>query len=67
MESFFSTFKREEYNTKNYNDFDEMEKSIESYMKYYNDYRPHQTLKNKTPSQYENDYYNENKNTTYYK
>lgn len=57
MESFFSTFKREEYNTKNYNDFDEMEKSIESYMKYYNDYRPHQTLKNKTPNQFECNYY----------
>lgn len=56
MESFFSTFKREEYNTKNYNDFEEMEKSIESYMKYYNDYRPHQTLKNKTPNQFESEY-----------
>lgn len=61
MESFFSTFKREEYNTKNYNDFDEMEKSIELYMNFYNDYRTHQTLKNKTPNQFESDYYNENK------
>ena len=57
MESFFSTFKREEYNTKNYNDFDDMEKNIGSYMKYYNEYRPHQTLKNKTPNQFESDYF----------
>lgn len=57
MESFFSTFKREEYNTKNYNDIDELGKCIDEYMKYYNEYRPHQTLKNMTPNQCENDYY----------
>lgn len=59
MESFFSNFKREEYNGKHYEFFDELEESVASYMKYYNDYRPHQTLKNKTPNQFENDYYNE--------
>ncbi|MBQ9790699.1 MAG: IS3 family transposase [Clostridia bacterium] len=57
MESFFSTFKREEYNTKIYNDFDDMGKNIDSYMKYYNEYRPHQTLKDKTPNQFESDYF----------
>lgn len=57
MESFFSTFKREEYNTKNYVDIDELEKCIDGYMKFYNEYRPHQTLNNMTPCQYENDYY----------
>lgn len=53
MESFFSSFKREEYNSKQYEFFDELEESVNSYMKYYNDYRPHQTLKNKTPNQFE--------------
>lgn len=67
MESFFSSLKREEYNGKHYEFFDELKESVASYMKYYNDYRPHQTLKNKTPNQFKNDYYNENKNTTYYK
>ena len=59
MESFFSTFKREEYNTKNYNDIDELVGSIDEYIKIYNEYRPHQTLKGKTPSQFENDYWTE--------
>lgn len=61
MESFFSSLKREEYNGKQYEYFDELEASINSYMKYYNDYRPHQTLKNKTPNQFESDYCAENK------
>lgn len=57
MESFFSNFKREEYNTKNYEFFDELQASVDSYIKHYNDYRPHQTLKNKTPNQFETDYF----------
>ena len=57
MESFFSSFKREEYNSKEYKYFDELEASVDSYMKYYNSYRPHQTLKNKTPNEFEEDYY----------
>ena len=59
MESFFSSLKREEYNGKHYEFFDELEEIVASYMKNYNDYRSHQTLKNKTPNQFENDYYNE--------
>ena len=58
MESFFSSFKREEYNSKQYQDFEDMEKNIDEYMKFYNEYRPHQTLKNKTPNQFESDYFN---------
>lgn len=58
MESFFSTFKREEYNGNHYEFFDELEESIKEYMYYYNDYRPHESLKNKTPNQFEIDYYN---------
>lgn len=57
IESFFSNFKREEYNSKQYEFFDELEESVDSYMKFYNDYRPHQKLNNKTPNQFENDYY----------
>jgi transposase InsO family protein len=44
MESFVSSFKREEYNGKDYEYFDKLEESVASYMKYYNDYRSHQTL-----------------------
>lgn len=59
IESFFSNFKREEYNSKQYEYFDELQESIDSYMRFYNEYRPHQTLKNKTPDQFELEYYNE--------
>ena len=31
-------------------------------MQYYNEYRPHQTLKNKMPDAFENAYYIENEN-----
>ena len=27
-------------------------------MKFYNEYRPHETLKNKTPNQFEEEYFN---------
>ena len=57
MESFFSNFKREEYNAKHYEFFDELEASVDSYMKYYNEYRPHQSLNNKTPNQFEEEYF----------
>lgn len=56
MESFFSSFKREEYNSKVYEYFDELEVSVDSFIKYYNEYRPHQTLKNKTSNQFEEEY-----------
>lgn len=56
MKSFFSNFKREEYNTKNYEFFDELQASVDDYMQYYNDYRPHQSLNNKTPNQFEREF-----------
>ena len=59
MESFFSSFKREEYNSKEYEYFDDLKNSVDEYMKYYNEYRPHQSLKNKTPSIVEDEYYSQ--------
>ncbi len=56
MESFFSSFKREEINANNFEYFEELKECVDSYMQYYNDYRPHETLKNKTPNQVEDDY-----------
>ncbi len=56
VESFFSNFKREEINHHSYEYFEELQESVKEYMNYYNDYRPHSSLKNKTPNQVENDY-----------
>lgn len=57
VESFFSNFKREEYNSRTYEYFEELEHSVDSYMKYYNEYRPHKTLNNMTPNEYERAYH----------
>lgn len=57
MESFYASFKREEYNTKEYEFFEDLENSVNSYMEFYNNYRPHESLKNKTPNQFEAEYY----------
>ena len=59
MESFFSSFKREEYNSKEYEYFDDLKNSVDEYMRYYNEYRPHQSLKNKTPNIVEDEYYSQ--------
>lgn len=57
IEAFFSNMKREELNSNNFEYLDEVKECIDKYMKYYNDYRPHDSLKNKTPSQAENEFY----------
>lgn len=62
MESFFSNFKRDEYNTVHYKFFDNLKASVESYIQYYNDYRPHNTLNNLTPNQFETEYYRKKDN-----
>ena len=62
----FLVLKEKEYNHKDYEFFDNLIQSVKSYMKFYKEYRPHETLKNKTPNQFEEEFYtNElNKKTT---
>lgn len=59
IESFFATFKKELINLKAYDTFAQLKADIDEYMDYYNNYRPHRTLNNKTPSKFEQDYYEE--------
>lgn len=40
--------------------FDVHKESIDEYIDFYNDYRPHAALKGKTPNEFENDYFNNN-------
>lgn len=58
MESFFSSFKREElYRTKYRSEY-EFRTAIDTYIDFYNNQRPHKKNKHRTPYQKEVDYYN---------
>jgi putative transposase len=57
MESFYSSFKKEKYNSRNYKFFEGLQKSVDEYIVHYNNYKPHQALKNKTPNEYELEYF----------
>lgn len=52
-ESFFSIFKKEEFCRTNYRSEKELYQGIDRYIIFYNEKRPHTTLKNKTPEQFE--------------
>ena len=55
-ETFFSTFKREEAYRKDYTSEQHFRKSVEEYIRFYNEVRPHQTLNYKTPQAFEDAY-----------
>ena len=58
MESFFGSFKREalyRYRFKTEKDFFQ---SVETYMTFYNEKRPHSILMNQTPAKFEAKYFN---------
>ncbi|MCL2798223.1 MAG: IS3 family transposase [Firmicutes bacterium] len=57
VEAFFSNMKREELNFHNFEYFDDLKECIVKYMEYYNGYRPHNSLKNKTPNQIEQEFF----------
>lgn len=55
-ETFFSTFKREEAYRKDYTSEQHFRRSVEEYIRFYNEVRPHQTLNYKTPLAFEDAY-----------
>jgi len=55
-ETFFSSFKREEAYRKGYTSEQHFRRSVEEYIRFYNEVRPHQTLNHKTPQAFENRY-----------
>ena len=52
-ESFFASMKREEIYRNQYKSEKQFAKSIENYVDFYNNRRPHRTLNYKTPDQFE--------------
>ena len=57
-ESFFASIKNEEFRRSFYNTEDELRTAVQEYIKYFNDYRPHQRMGFQTPNQVERDFYN---------
>lgn len=60
MESFFASMKREELYRRKYNSENELFRSIDDYIVFYNDKRPHYKNCYKTPTQKEAEYTKEN-------
>ena len=58
IEGFFSNMKQDDLNSRNFEYLDDLKKAVADYIKYYNNDRPHNTLNNKTPNEYEEEYYN---------
>lgn len=56
-ETFFATFKREEAYRRDYTSEQDFIKSVDRYIQFYNNLRPHQTLQYKTPQSCEDEYY----------
>lgn len=56
-ESFFATFKKEEAYRREYTSERSFCKSVEQFVRYYNEVRPHQTLKYQTLQAFEEKYY----------
>ena len=52
-ESFFASFKKEELYRKDYHSETAFMSGVDSYIAFYNNQRPHQTLRNLTPCQAE--------------
>ena len=55
-EAFFASFKREEAYRREYTSEQSFRKSVEQYIQFYNEVRPHRTLRYKTPQTFENAY-----------
>ncbi|MDD5937996.1 MAG: integrase core domain-containing protein, partial [Clostridiales bacterium] len=56
-ETFFGTFKKEEAYRREYTSEQSFRKSVEQYIQFYNEVRPHQTLKYQTPQAFEDKHY----------
>jgi len=57
IEGFFSNMKKEELNRNKYYHFDDLKESVEEYVEFYNEYRPHETLGDIPPNKFEENYY----------
>lgn len=57
-ESFFASIKKEDFRRNYYRTEDEFQSAVDTYVEFYNDYRPHQRLGFLTPNQVEDNFCN---------
>ncbi len=62
-ESFFASLKKEQLNREIFMTVSHLQNTIDEYIDFYNNERPHQTLNYFTPNQFEQNYYDKNKST----
>ena len=65
MKSFFAVFKKEEFYRSAYRSEAELRKKVAEYIAFYNQKRPHITLNLKTPEQYEDAFFRNNKSSVF--
>ena len=58
MENFFGSLKKEELYRWRYRSERELKERIKEYVAFYNNIRPHEKLRYKTPAQVEEEYFN---------
>ena len=56
VESYFSHFKKEEIYRQKYNSLEDLQQSIDEYIDFFNNYRPHHHLNGQTPNSFEKNY-----------
>lgn len=56
-ETFFATLKKEEVYRREYTSEDGFRKSVQRFIRFYNEVRPHRTLKYQTPQGFEDAYF----------
>ena len=56
-ESFFASMKKEEIHRDVYDTVEQLQESVDEYIHFYNDERPHQRLGMKTPNAFESEYF----------
>ena len=49
---------QDDLNNRQFEYLNDQKKAVADYIEYYNNERPHTTLNNKTPNEYEEEYYN---------
>ena len=65
VESFFKYLKRDTYNYYYYDSLEDLKLGLDKHIEIHNNLRPHTYLNNMTPNEFEIEYYNNKKKSTF--